>query len=220
MERKERLLVWDVPVRLFHFLLIFLIGFSYWTGTQGGIYLEYHFLSGYCILTLVLFRIFWGFFGSSTALFRSFVKTPRIAFMFLRQLRRGTAPSYTTHNPAGGYMVVTLLVVILFQTVTGLFSDDQIFNAGPLRNFVPAETAGLLTDWHQINFDILLFLIVIHVLAVFWHEWFLGERLVLSMITGRKDKTKGSEQLCFAPYSRLLIALILSIVIFWALVNL
>ena len=219
MEEKERVLVWDIAIRLFHFLLVLLITFSVWTGIQGGIYLEYHFLSGYCILCLVVFRVLWGVLGSTTAQFKSFVKTPRTVAKFLLEIVRGTAPSFTGHNPAGGYMVITLLITIFCQTITGLFSDDQIFNAGPLRSFIHADTAGMLTNWHHITFDVLVVLSAIHVFAIFWHEWILGERLIISMITGKKEKGKGSERIIFVSHSRLLIALTISIVIVWGLVN-
>ena len=219
MEGKETVLIWDIAIRSFHFLLVLLLAFSVWTGIQGGIYLEYHFLSGYCILCLVIFRVLWGVWGSTTALFKSFVKTPRTVAKFLLEIVRGTAPPSAGHNPAGGYMVITLLITIFCQTITGLFSDDQIFNAGPLRSFIQADTAGMLTNWHHITFDILVVLSAIHVFAILWHEWILDERLIISMITGKKEKGKGSERIIFASHRRLLIALTISIVIVWGLVN-
>src|SRR5512134_348932 len=117
--------VWDLPVRLFHWLLVVLVVFSYTTGKLGGNSLQWHFRSGYCILALVLFRIAWGLFGSQTARFSDFIHGPKRVFSYARSLARGASMFHAGHNPMGGLMVVLMLVLLLVQATTGLFVDDD-----------------------------------------------------------------------------------------------
>src|SRR6185369_9982431 len=97
--------VWDLPVRLFHWLIVILFAFSWWSGEQGHEWLPFHFWSGYAILTLVLFRIVWGFVGSGTARFSDFLKGPRAGLHHVGQLLRPGKTGDVGHNPLGGWMV-------------------------------------------------------------------------------------------------------------------
>ena len=127
----RRVKVWDLPVRIFHWTLVLLIAFSWWSGKEGGNVMQYHMWSGYAILTLVLFRVVWGFCGSSSARFTGFVRGPRAAIAYLRTLTERRAGAHLGHNPLGGWNVVLLLVCILIQAGTGAFANDAIVPQGP-----------------------------------------------------------------------------------------
>ena len=121
----QKIRVWDLPVRLFHWTLVILMVVSYFTGRWGGDWMKFHFWSGYAILTLILFRIAWGFVGSTTARFSDFVKGPGAPpSPICASWSAGTVAHDAGHNPMGGAMVVVLLFAVLAQAATGLFSAD------------------------------------------------------------------------------------------------
>ncbi|MEQ8497519.1 MAG: cytochrome b/b6 domain-containing protein [Gammaproteobacteria bacterium] len=178
--------VWDLPVRLFHWLLVVAIPFSWWSAEEGGVMLKYHMWCGYTIFGLVLFRIAWGFFGSSYARFASFVQGPRRVLASLGELLDRRPLATPGHNPLGGWMVMVLLLVLAVQVGTGLFANDDLFNEGPLYAHVGKDTSDLLTAIHHVNFTILLVLVAVHIAAVAWHRVRKGEHLARAMVTGRK----------------------------------
>lgn len=180
-------LVWDLPTRLFHWSIVILFAFSWWSGEQGGSWMRFHFWSGYAILALVLFRIIWGLVGSHTARFADFLKGPRAGLHHLGELLKPGKTSDIGHNPLGGWMVALLLVLLLVQTVTGLFSEDRELNAGPLSLWVSQKTSHFLTEIHETVVNILLLLIAAHVAAVFAYLIFKRDNLIGAMLTGRKQ---------------------------------
>ncbi|MCP5420333.1 MAG: cytochrome b/b6 domain-containing protein [Gammaproteobacteria bacterium] len=182
----DRIPIWDLPVRLFHWLVVTLFIVSFVTGQIGGNAMIYHMYSGYSILALVIFRVLWGFFGSTSARFSHFVRGPAAFFSYAKTLPR-RVPSYTPgHNPVGGGMVVVLLALLLVQAVTGLFANDDIFIEGPLAGWVSKETSDWLTGIHEINIDLLLILVGLHVAAVLFYLLYKRENLVEPMVTGNK----------------------------------
>lgn len=183
--------VWDVPTRLFHWLLVALIGFSWWSAEQGGLWLDYHMWSGYAVLTLVLFRILWGFAGSTHARFGDFVRGPRTILAHVATLHRRRGAIHDGHNPLGGWMVLGLLAVVLFQATTGLFANDDIFTQGPLASTVSKSTSDWLTRLHKQNFDLILILAAVHVAAAVFYLLYKRENLIGAMITGRKTLPPG-----------------------------
>lgn len=184
--REAHIRVWDVPVRLFHWLLVLLFAFMFLSGKLKGDWMEWHMRSGYTILALVLFRILWGFAGSTYARFSNFLAGPSAGIAFARKLL-ARAPAHSAgHNPLGGWMVVALLIGLTVQTVTGLFANDDIMNEGPLMAWVDKDLSDTLSGVHTINFVVLLSLISVHVLAIVYHRLRKGEHLTLAMITGRR----------------------------------
>ena len=139
MERRDAsvtIKVWDAPVRLFHWLLAVLVAVSVSTGYIGGNVMRWHVWSGCAILGLLIFRLLWGFAGSTTARFAHFVRGPRAALGYARGLL-SRSPSHTPgHNPLGGWMVLLLLASAALQAGTGLFSNDDIATEGPLDHLV------------------------------------------------------------------------------------
>ncbi|SKA11042.1 Cytochrome b [Enhydrobacter aerosaccus] len=184
----ESIRVWDLPVRLFHWGLVVLMTVSYFTGRAGGDWMKFHFWSGYAILTLLLFRICWGFVGSTTARFSDFIKGPAATLAHLGDLFRPGRPREVGHNPLGGLMVVVLLVAVLAQVAAGLFSADTDMGtvSGPLANLIADKWVDKATAFHHLWVKVLLVLVGLHVLAVFAYLVLKRQNLVRPMVTGRK----------------------------------
>jgi cytochrome b len=188
--KDQRIRVWDLPVRLFHWVLVALMTTSYLTGRAGGDWMTLHFLSGYAILTLILFRIAWGVVGSTTARFSNFVKGPAAAFGHLRELLGKHGPHDAGHNPMGGAMVVAMLFAVLLQTLAGLFSADTdtgIVN-GPLAHLIPDKWIDRVTHFHGFWVNVLLVMVALHVLAVVTYLVWKRQNLVGAMLTGHKPR--------------------------------
>jgi cytochrome b len=189
---ENRVKVWDAPVRLFHWLLVVLVAVSIGSGLYGGNAMKWHALSGYALLTLVVFRLGWGLVGSTTARFSDFLYGPRHMLAFARGIVARRATAFAGHNPLGGWMVLVLLLCVLFQASTGLFANDDIATEGPLYGLIGKDLSDRLTSWHRINIKILYGLVALHVAAVLFHRIFLKEDLVDAMITGYKKLPDGS----------------------------
>lgn len=186
METRATTPVWDLPVRIFHWLLVLLVLSQIVTATIGGNAMEFHALGGYAILSLVLFRILWGFAGGTHARFRDFVRGPDAVARYAHSLIRDTAPTHRGHNPLGGWSVVLMLVSLLVQAVTGLFANDDVMMEGPLAKHVSGDAGALFTAIHDLNAGILLTLILIHILAVLFYLLRRKQNLIAPMFTGRK----------------------------------
>jgi cytochrome b len=186
--------VWDLPVRLFHWILVGLIATSWITAEIGGNAMAIHQWSGFGILTLVLFRLLWGFFGGGYARFSSFVRSPAKALAYARALAGGRPPFFPGHNPLGGWMVLTLLASLLLQAGTGLFANDDIMTEGPLARHVSSAASDLLSKVHEINFKVLLTLAGLHIAAALFYLLAKRDNLILPMIHGRKRLPAGFDQ--------------------------
>lgn len=178
--------VWDVPVRLFHWVLLLLLVFQFVTGKLGGRYMEWHAVSGYLVFTLIVFRVLWGFVGSTHARFASFLAGPVAAWRFARRLFSRQAVPQVGHNPLGGWMVVALLASLAVQVATGLFANDGGDVEGPLAFLVSVGLSDRLSNVHRWNLDVLLALSALHVLAVLYHWLVKREDLMAAMFTGVK----------------------------------
>ncbi len=208
--------VWDLPTRLFHWLLVALFAFLWFSGGESDALMEWHMRAGYALLALLLFRMVWGFVGSRRSRFADFLVSPVAAWRYGRDFLRGRAPAWDGHNPLGGWMVLVMLVLLLAQTVSGLFATDDISLAGPLNGTVSSALAGALTDFHGFNINLLLVLAGLHVAAVAAHR-LRGERLTAAMISGRK---RGAADQPPAPAWRALVLAVLAAGIVWLVVTL
>ena len=213
--------IWDLPVRLFHWLLVVLFLFSFLSGKLKGNWMEWHMYSGYTILALVVFRILWGFTGSTHARFSSFLAGPAAGLSFAKKLLSKSPAHVAGHNPIGGWMVVVLLLSLLLQAGTGLFANDDISVEGPLYNFVSKEFSDRLTTIHYYNFNILFCLAVAHLAAVIFHVFVKKENLVSAMFTGKRHLDPGVEVPAahFASSRRALVLFVLALVAVYLIVK-
>jgi cytochrome b len=204
-------------VRLFHWLAVALIVAAYATLRLN--LMLWHERFGYALLALVLFRLFWGFFGSETARFADFLARPAAALRHLNELLRGKPERRVGHNPAGGWMVMVLIFLMLAQSLTGLYVDNDIADEGPLTEFVPAGVANAIAALHDnILWDALLAAIALHVLAIALYAG-KGVNLVASMITGRVEASAEARQPFMASAMRAIVLLALSALATAALVR-
>ena len=180
----RKVVIWDAPTRLFHWLTAILVAAAYatWRFDQ----MDWHIWIGYALLALVVFRLLWGFFGSETARFAAFLAPPRAAFAHLAHLFRREPDREIGHNPAGGWMVLALLALLLGETLSGLYINNDVAVPGPLTQIVPAPISNLIDDLHAYLWWTLLAAVTLHILAVATYRMAKGQNLVLPMITGRK----------------------------------
>ncbi len=176
--------VWDLPVRLFHWAIVVLI-FAAWLSQEVN-RMEIHVLIGYTILTLLLFRLVWGFVGSDTARFVRFLKGPAAALRHLAHIRRREEDREIGHNAAGGWMVLVMLGLLGIQAGTGLFSNDDANTEGPLMHLVGKDQSDWLSHIHSLNFTFIEIVIGLHVLAILAYAVLKRQNLVRPMLTGTK----------------------------------
>lgn len=179
--------VWDLPLRLFHWSLVILVAISIYTGENGGFNeMDYHMLSGYAILALILFRVIWGFVGSEHARFSDFVRPSAIVAYSRSLLSKDTREDKRPgHKPLGALSVLAFLVILLVQGGTGLFANDDIFLEGPLTHLVEDEMSDDLTTVHHFAAKVLYVLIFLHLSAILFYQFVRKESLLPAMITGR-----------------------------------
>ena len=182
-----KVLVWDLPTRLFHWLLVTLVIISFVTVKIGGNAMQYHEWNGFTILALLLFRLVWGFIGSPESRFVTFVRGPTKVFRYAVEVLRPDSRHYLGHNPLGGWSIIAMLSALMVQTGTGLFANDDIITEGPLYQWVSKATSDWLTRVHKLNQEVLIGLVAIHILAVLFYFFYKRENLVTPMITGFKQ---------------------------------
>jgi cytochrome b len=206
----NKIAVWDLPLRLFHWLLALLVVTSLVSARIGGNAMQIHMLSGYTILTLLLFRILWGFLGGTHARFASFVRGPASALAYLVALRRQQAGTYLGHNPAGAWSAIFMLASLLLQASTGLFANDDIATEGPLAKLVSKALSDRITGIHYLNSSLLYVLIGLHLLAVAYYFFYKREDLVKPMLTGLKEGVAAPAEAAPHPGSVWLAAVLLA----------
>lgn len=177
--------VWDLPTRVFHWSLVACVVGLVISGNIGGSAMTWHFRFGYCVATLLLFRVVWGFVGGHWSRFASFIFTPGQIINYLRT--GGDAHHRVGHNPMGALSVFAMLCILVLQVSSGLMSDDEISASGPLVRWVSGNWVSLATWYHKdIGKVILIFLVVTHLAAIGFYRWRKNENLVRPMLTGDK----------------------------------
>ena len=203
--------IWDLPTRVFHWLLVVCVLGLVVSGQIGGSAMQWHFRLGYGVLALLLFRLLWGFVGGRWSRFVVFVRSPGVVLRYLRG--QGTPDMEVGHNPLGALSVLGLLAVGLVQVCTGLFSDDEIFNSGPLAHWVSADWVSLASWVHtEVNKVVLIALVLLHVAAIVYYRVAKRRDLVRPMVTGDKELASALEPARDTSASRLF-ALCLFVVI-------
>lgn len=209
--------VWDLPVRLTHWLIAGLVLFSWWTAEINN--LQWHSWSGYALLVLIIFRIYWGIVGSTTARFSHFIKGPRAVLTYAGQLFSRSASAGVGHNPLGALSAIALWAVLLTQILLGLFSEDvDGLASGPLSYLVDYDTARWAGETHDQMFNVLLCFIGLHIAAIFFYLLYKKQNLITPMITGR-SLVANSEAPRIAPLWRALVGLLLASALVWGLLN-
>jgi cytochrome b len=207
---RRSIALWDLPLRLVHWSLVVLLASLWWTWRAGRI--ELHEQLGYLTLGVLLFRVYWGLFGSATARFSRFVKGPRDIAAYLRG---GLSPQ-AGHNPLGALSVLLLLGLMIAEVGLGLFAQDiDGIEAGPLARFVSYDAANAARDWHALLFNVLLGVVALHVLAILFYLIVKRDNLVSPMLSGRKVFDDAVEAPEMAPLSRALIGIALAVFLSW-----
>jgi cytochrome b len=214
----DKRLVWDLPLRAFHWLLVLSILGLYLTGKAGFEWMPYHFYLGYTVIGLLLFRIIWGFIGPKHARFGGFLPGPGKLFGYLGKILKADSTPSIGHNPAGAVMVVVILVLVGLQAFSGLFTTDDIAWAGPYNPAVSTALASKLTSLHHINFNILATVIWLHIAAILFYRFYKKQDLVTPMVNGYKpaslvpahEAIRGSELI-----KALIVALVCAGAVYW-----
>jgi cytochrome b len=182
-----RVRVWDLPTRLFHWVLVVCVVGSVVSAKVGGNAMAWHFRFGFVVFTLLAFRILWGLLGGRWSRFANFLYAPRTLWRYLHGRSRADEHHDVGHSPLGALSVFALLALLSAQVGSGLFADDEISNTGPLIKFVSGATSSLLTSWHKTwGQGLILGLVALHVAAIVMYRVRQGRDLVRPMIVGDK----------------------------------
>lgn len=207
--------VWDLPIRLFHWLMVIFVVISFMTGMVGGNWMSYHLKSGYIILTLLLFRLVWGVWGGHHSRFVSFVRGPFAVIRYAKTLHHKNSHQHLGHNPMGGWSVMAMLTALFVQAGTGLFANDDIATQGPLYKWVSKATSDWLTGIHLFNKGVVLFLIVLHILAVFFYLLIKHDNLIVPMVTGLRPWSEDAPSSDYKIWKAVLTAALCIVVAYW-----
>jgi cytochrome b len=218
----EKRLVWDLPLRLFHWLFASSIVASYVTAKLGFDWMQWHFYLGYWTIGLLVFRILWGFFGPRHARFGSFIRNPSAIWLYVKNMFSPTGMRSVGHNPVGGLMVILMLLLVAVQAGTGLFTTDAVVWAGPYNPSVSESTASFLSSLHSWNFDFIIAAVVLHVAAILFYALYKKQNLVVPMLHGHMPAVLVPEHQAISS-SQLLKALVISLVasgfVYWLLAH-
>lgn len=188
MSETARHRVWDAPTRIVHWLLAVGVAFQYLSGEFRLVPMQWHYAIGYTLLGLLLFRLAWGFVGSDSARFARFFHGPAAMARYARNMfsPSGQVERTAGHNPLGAWSALAMLACLLVQSVTGLWTTDDILEQGPRVEGASAALVEAMSTIHRANQKLLLGLVVLHLVAVAWHAWLLRQDLVRAMFDGKK----------------------------------
>lgn len=197
--------VWDLPTRLFHWLLASAIVISVFSAKVGGNAMLWHLRCGFLVFTLLAFRLLWGVFGGHWSRFASFIHAPGTVWRYLRGTTRPDESLDVGHSPTGALSVFALLAVLALQVATGLVADDQIASVGPLNRYVSGATASRASAWHsRWGQWIVIGLVALHVAAIAWYQVGRKTDLVGPMLSGDKTLAADTPASDDGPRQRLL----------------
>ena len=202
--------LWDIPTRVFHWLIVCCVPLAWWSAHEERY--DLHQWTGYTVLVLVISRVVWGFFGSRHSRFIDFLVSPAVVRAYLQ----GRGASSAGHNPLGGWSVVALLLLLLTQAVSGLFNSDDVLFSGPLYYWADSGFRDAMGVVHEVAFNALLALICLHILAVMYHQMRLKEKLLQAMLRGSAEGRHGSE-VPVAWWRAVVIVAVLGLALWWGL---
>jgi cytochrome b len=217
----KQYLIWDLPVRLFHWFFVLTLLALWYTSEQDNGLIELHMKFGYVAFGLVIFRIIWGCVGTKHALFKHFLPSCAQLKNYLQQSRQGKAKNFAGHNPLGGLMVVFMLFVVLTQAGSGLFMNDDIFSAGPYSGVYSAEFDKVMALIHRNAFKLLALAAFVHVFAILYYLKVKKQNLIKPMLNGKKsaDTVARADAISHSKLKRaLLLAVIVAGFTYWLVV--
>jgi cytochrome b len=175
--------VWDLPLRIFHWLLVVAFFVAYFTEED---FLTVHIWAGYLIIGLLAFRLVWGFYGNSYARFGQFLCPPAASVAYVKDVLAKASRRYIGHNPAGALMIVLLLASLAATTLTGLlvYAADQ--NAGLFAGMVATGSKALWEETHEFFANFTVLLVLAHIAGVIFESVLHQENLARAMVTGEK----------------------------------
>ncbi len=210
--------VWDLPTRLWHWLTAIAIFYA-WFSIDILENMDHHFWSGYTVLALILFRLIWGFCGSTYSRFKAFFKSIKDLSSYRKTLFKKDSTPYLGHNPIGSLAALTMMLCIAIQTLTGLFNTDDYF-FGPLSGLVDSASRNWFGQIHDRNFDVLTILIGLHLIAILFYQFYKKQNLSQAMLTGRKPLTELSRHtIKKASLLLALIVILICIAVVYGLAN-
>jgi cytochrome b len=214
-------LIWDLPLRLFHWLLVLSIVASWYTSKQDNGLIEYHLQVGYFTLGLILFRSLWGFLGTTHAKFSNFFPSLNKLLSYIQAFNQPKTINYPGHNPLGSLMVFFMLITIFLQAVSGLFMHDDIFTNGPYYGAIDNNLEAIFVYIHRNSFNVILGAIALHLCAVIFYERVKKQALISAMITGKKS-AKMVDKKDSISHSKIGLAILISFIvagfIYWLVV--
>ena len=213
---------WDWPTRAFHWALVALIACAWvshrYAAALGDPTLKWHRWNGYAILILLVFRLIWGFSGSSTSKFAAFLHGPFFTARYALDFLKGRKRPFLGHNPLGTVMIVILLVLVSAQGVLGLFTlEHNEITAGPLKRLISDETTSIVSTLHIRGFNLILLCILVHVSANIAYSTLSKDPTISAMVTGKKPaaayEDEAEAQIAANVLLRAFIALLAAIVL-------
>jgi len=180
-------LIWDLPLRIFHWGIIILLACLWVTSDQDLGLLELHIKFGYTALGFIIFRIVWGIVGTKHSQFKNFIPSFTMLKRYIIDSRLGKLKSHIGHNPLGSLMVILMLLLMIGQATSGLFISDDIFSAGPYNGVFSEQVEKIFKIIHTNAFDLLMIAAIFHVIAVIYYERVKKQAIIKAMINGKKQ---------------------------------
>ena len=212
MIKEQKYLIWDLPLRIFHWLLVISIGASWYTSKQDNGLIDYHLLLGYFTLGLIIFRIVWGFLGTTHARFLNIIPSLGKLIAYIQSFKQPKPIHYAGHNPLGSLMVFFMLTTIFLQAVSGLVMNDDVFTSAPYYGEFNKNIESILVTIHRNGFNVILGAIVLHISAVIFYERVKKQALIASMITGKKAASQVNKKDSIS-HSKIGLAILISLIV-------
>ncbi len=208
----QKIKIWDLPTRLFHWSLVLCFAVSWGSAELFDDAMQIHFYAGYALLTLLIFRVLWGFVGSSTTRFSYFVSGMHATKTYARTLFKLRPNDNIGHNPLGAWAVIAMLALLAFQAITGLFSNNDLLDSGPLAHLISNDLSDTISGIHEEVFNFLLAIVGLHIAAIFFYRLYKHNNLIPAMISGYKTlpNTVNTSSLYFASNRRAILILIIA----------
>ncbi len=217
---KEPQLIWDLPLRLFHWAMVLVVCVAAITGYFfEEMLLEVHVYAGYLLACLISFRLVWGIVGSHYSRFHTYPLKRSHVKSHLKQLSKGRSQTYSGHNPVGAWMIVILLSCLTLLVLTGLTSWGGQDNQGPFAGLVTYQLGDMSEEVHEVFANILITAIAIHIAGVCVETFIFKHPLIRAMITGYKDNAspQSPNRNTYTVRGSLVFTLIIAGVVYWGL---